>query len=119
MARERFNRMSVIGTCLLALLLPASIGAVTIHIDAVYYTSSYNAGGTGIRAENGTVNGLDYAGDWVGYDLPLDAFGFYHVTVRCWGELYTPYHLYLIIEDEEQNAQSVSIEFVGMGSCGS
>ena len=103
----------------LILLLPAAAWALTIHLEAVNYTSSFNAGGDGIRAVNGALSGLDYPGDYVCYNLKPTSFGFYGVTIRCWGVNGYPYEMQLIIEDIDQNAQVVDIYFVGKGTCGS
>lgn len=118
MAFERLGKMAVAAASIIMLLVPAYIGAVTIHINAIDYTSSYNAGGAGIRDVNGALTGLNYPGDWVRYPLNLDAYGTYSVTVRCWGILNAQYLLHLIIEDFEQNAQVADIAFTGKGLCG-
>jgi hypothetical protein len=118
MAFERLVKTAVAASSIIMLLVPASIGAVTIHINAIDYTSFNNACGTGIRDVNGALGGLDCPGDWVRYPLTLNAYGTYSVTVRCWGVLNAQYLLHLIVEDFEQNAQVVDIAFTGKGLCG-
>ena len=102
----------------LALLAPACAFAVTIHIDGVSYTGSHNVGGAGIVAANGAVTGIDWPGDWVSYPLPVAAFGTYGAVVRCWGIDGISYSVRMIVEDMNDNLQTIDINFVGKGLCG-
>ena len=101
------------------LLAPSLARGVDVFIQAEDFTSSYNVMPENIRADGGALLGLDYAGEWAGFQIAAAAFGTYTVTMRCWGNLNVPYHFHLhILPVQGEEPQSIEISYVGKGNCG-
>jgi len=101
------------------LLAPSLARGVDVFIQAEDFTSSYNVMPENIRADGGALLGLDYAGEWAGFQIAAAAFGTYTVTMRCWGNLNVPYHFHLhILPVQGEEPQSIEISYTGKGYCG-
>jgi hypothetical protein len=108
-------------TLLLAALLVTWLGAshaAPIRIEAEAYADSLNVGGAGIQALNAILYGLDYPGDWTGYDLATTDFGLYKVSMHVWGAAGVSYQIRLIAEDADENERVLDFYFTGQGTCG-
>ena len=101
------------------ILAPSLARGVDVFIQAEDFTSSYNVMPENIRADGGALIGLDYAGEWAGFQVTTAAFGTYTVTMRCWGNLNVPYHFHLhILPVQGEAPQTIDIDFTGKGYCG-
>lgn len=84
--------MRLLTAVLAASLLPASIYAHDLTVEAESYTASFNAGGTGIyvtycsgASGSYAVEGFDAAGDWIEVTLTTPELGAYGDTLRSAG----------------------------------
>ena len=101
------------------ILAPSLARGIDAFIQAEDFTSSYNVMPENIRADGGALIGLDYAGEWAGFQIAAAAFGTYTVTMRCWGNLNVPYHFHLhILPVQGEDPQTIDIDFTGKGNCG-
>ena len=102
------------------ILAPCLARAEDVSVQAEDFFNSYNIELEAIRADGGTLKGLDYAGEWAEFYLLAPAFGTYGVTIRCWGNLNVPYHFHLVtLPLEGQDPQTIEFSYWGKGSCGS
>ena len=100
-------------------LSPCLARAIDVYVQAEDFTSSNNIMPENIRADGGALLGLDYAGEWAGFQIAAAAFGTYTVTMRCWGNLNVPYHFHLaILPVQGEEPQLIEISYVGKGNCG-
>ena len=103
----------------LVFLFPGFARAIDVFIQAEDFTSSNNIMPENIRADGGALLGLDYAGEWAGFQVAAATFGTYTVTMRCWGNLNVPYHFHLhILPVQGEEPQSIEISYTGKGYCG-
>lgn len=117
----RSQLLSILAVAAAALLLvgaPQQSRAQTLRIEAESYIASHNIVPDDIHVENGVLYGLDYLGEWTRYDTSALAPGRYAVTVKFWGQLYTPYTLHLTLDNPPHTLQTVDLTFIGRGSCG-
>ena len=62
-----------------------------------------------------TYIGLDAAGEWAEYDVPVAAFGHYTFLFKCRGDFGVGYNFQLIFSLESGAKETVNFSFVGMG----
>ena len=102
------------------LMSPRPARAIDTYVQAESFTSSYNIMPENIRAENGSLLGLDYAGEWAEFQVPVSAFGTYLLSMRCWGNLNSPYLFHLVtMPVAGEDPQTITLSFAGRGYCGS
>jgi len=100
-------------------LAPSLARGIDLFVQAEDFTSSYNVMPDNIRADGGALLGLDYAGEWAGFQVAAAAFGTYTVTMRCWGNLNVPYHFHLhVLPVQGEEPQTIEISYIGKGFCG-
>jgi hypothetical protein len=102
----------------LLVALPPSLGAQTLHIEAENYVAAQHIDPDDFYVVDGVLYGFDFAGEWTRYDLPALAPGRYAVVLKLWGSLGTPYSLHLIVDNPPNTPQTVDLDFIGRGSCG-
>lgn len=62
------------------------------------------------------LSGLDQAGEWVDYNVPVTGFGRYTFLIKCRGDFGVPYTLRVLFTPAEEGVeQTVDFSFVGMG----
>lgn len=110
--------------CLTALCLaPSILFAQRQLIEAEDFLTSYDAGGAAIQAlplagcSGGYfLFGLDIPGEWVEYELAVEASGVFGFTMTCRGTLNRQYALKLVFSPAGGGAAStVEFSFVGEG----
>ena len=118
MARKALKKITVLVAVLTVLVPCAALGAEAL-VQASTYVLSHDIAYDPITRANSLLNGLDYAGEWVTYQLPALPFGTYQVTLKGWGEAGVEYHLDLVtmpVQGEEP--QTIHLVFNGLGvSC--
>lgn len=101
-------------TCLLSLLVPASVCSQIITVEAESFTASQNAGAQLIRMVNFYLYGLDFPGDWTEYNIECDSYGHYSPQIRIRGAAGESYELRLTVTaGVSGDMQSYEISFVG------
>jgi len=104
-------------------LVPATLSAQRLAIEAESYTASNETGGAQIQSlplsgcSGGYfLYGLDTPGEWVQYDVALGASGTFSFTLKCRGVLSREYGFRLVFTPVDGGeAQTVDFTFVGMG----
>ena len=96
----------------------AAFPAAAFRIEAESYTAAYNIAPDDIFVSAGVLYGLDYPAEWTRYELAPTAPGAYAVTLLCWGALYTPYRLQVVLESPPAATQTIDLQFTGHGTCG-
>lgn len=107
----------IIAVILLSLLIPASISAQIITIQAEAFADSNDIAYGVIRSLGAYIEGLDYPDEWVEYELfGLSAFGEYSVRVTIRGTENTLCELSLILTGGDSgDTQTCDFAFVGTG----
>jgi hypothetical protein len=122
--RERGNldhmKKLITLAAVMILLSPCASRGASVSIQAEDFTGSYNIMPEAIRAEGGSLIGLDYAGEWATFQIAASPFGTYTVTMRCWGNLNVPYHFQLVTlpVHGEKDPETIDITYTGKGYCG-
>lgn len=101
-------------------LSPCLARAADAYVQAESFTDSYDIMPETIRAFETALLGLDYPGEWAEFAVPAAGFGTYALSMRCWGNLNSPYLFHLVtrpVQGEEM--QTITLSFVGKGYCGS
>ncbi len=103
----------------LLILSPGLVRAVDVDVQAEDFTNSYNIEPEIIRADGGSLLGLDYPGEWAEFHFAASTFGTYTVMLRCWGNANVPYHFHLaIMPVQGEDPQTIEISYIGKGFCG-
>ncbi len=92
--------------------------AGTWRVEAENYVASNNILPDELSVVDGVLYGLDAPGEWTRYDLPAIEPGRTTVLMKCWGLLGVPYELRLDLVTPGYSPQSVDLNFIGRGSCG-
>ena len=101
-------------TCLLCLVIPASVFSQIITVEAESFTTSQNAGAQLIRMVNFYLYGLDFPGDWAEYNIECDSYGQYSPQIRIRGAEGESYEFRLTVTaDVSGDTQSYDVSFVG------
>jgi len=101
-------------------LSPCPARAIDVYVQAESFTSSFDSMPENIRAYNGSLLGLDYAGEWAEFQVPASAFGTYLLSMRCWGNENAPYLFHLVTRPVAgEEPQTITLSFAGRGYCGS
>jgi hypothetical protein len=115
---DAMKKLVVIAAAIL-FLSPGFARAIDVYVQAEDFTSSNNIMPENIRADGGSLLGLDYAGEWAEFQVAAATFGTYAVTMRCWGNLNVPYHFHLaILPVQGGEPQQIEISYIGKGFCG-
>jgi hypothetical protein len=100
-------------------LIPSLARGVIVTVQAEDFTSSYNICPETIRADGGSLLGLDCAGEWAEFQVAAPTFGTYMVSMRCWGNLNSPYLFHLVTKPVHgEDPQTITLSYVGKGYCG-
>jgi hypothetical protein len=105
------------------LLIPVTLSAQRLAIEAESYTASNDTGGAQIQSlplsgcSGGYfLYGLDTPGEWVQYDVALGASGTFSFILKCRGVFDREYGFRLVFTPVDgAEAQTVDFTFVGMG----
>ena len=101
-------------------LSPCPARAIDVYVQAERFTSSYNIMPENIRAYETALLGLDYPGEWAEFQVPVTGFGTYLLSMRCWGNLNSPYLFHLVTKPVQgEDPQTITLSFAGKGYCGS
>lgn len=111
-------RAGRVAAAALLVLGAGSASAWAIRVEAEYFVAAHNIVPNDITVSNGVLYGLDYGGEWTQYTIPAVPAGAYAASMRCWGILYTPYHMQLVLESPPWDTQTVDLRFTGLGTCG-
>jgi hypothetical protein len=106
------------GFLVMGLVTASPAQAGTWRVQAETYIDSHNVFPDDLSVLDGVLYGLDYPGEWTRYALPALEAGRYAVVVKCWGPLQTPFHLQVVLEGPQTSSQTVDLNFIGRGSCG-
>ncbi|MFA4947795.1 MAG: hypothetical protein WC674_04700 [Candidatus Krumholzibacteriia bacterium] len=102
------------------ILAPSLARAIDVFVQAEDFTSSNNIMPENIRAYNSALLGLDYEGEWAEFQVPASGFGTYLLSMRCWGNLNSPYLFHLVTKPVQgEDPQTITLSFAGKGYCGS
>lgn len=121
--------MCPLGRFLMAILsvafsvIPVSLSAQRLAIEAESYTASNETGGAAIQSlplsgcSGGYfLYGLDTPGEWVQYDVTLGGSGTFSFTLKCRGVFSREYGFRLVLTPVDGGEpQTVDFTFVGMG----
>ncbi len=101
-------------------LSPCLARAIDVYVQAESFTSSSNISYENIRAYETVLLGLDYPGEWAEFQVPASGFGTYLLSMRCWGNLGSPYLFHLVTKPVAgEEPQTIALSFAGKGYCGS
>ncbi|MGD1048277.1 MAG: hypothetical protein ABR899_05940 [Candidatus Krumholzibacteriaceae bacterium] len=112
------KKITVLAAALMMLVPCVALGAEAL-VQASTYLLSHDIAFDPITRANSILNGLDYPGEWVTYQLPALPFGTYSVNLKVWGEAGVQYHLELVtMPVQGGEPQTIDLDFVGLGvSC--
>lgn len=101
-------------TCLLCLVVPATISSQIITVEAESFTASQNAGAQLIRMVNFYLYGLDFSGDWTEYNIECNSYGQYSPQIRIRGADGESYKFRLTVTAGVLgDTQTYDVSFVG------
>jgi hypothetical protein len=107
---------------LVGVAVPTICVAKGITIEAEAFTAYNDTGGQMVQSlplsgcSGGyALIGLDAAGEWTEYDVPVTAFGRYTFMFKCRGDFGVAYNFQLIFSLESGAKETVNFSFVGMG----
>ena len=116
--RKALKKITVLAALMMMLVPCAALGADAL-VQASTYILSRDIAFDPITRANSLLNGLDYPGEWVTYQLPSLPFGTYQVTLKGWGDAGVHCILELVtMPAQGEEPQTIYLDLLGQGvSC--